>query len=295
MHEKYGFFRVSQEEDGMRIDRWMQHGWPQISYNDLNRAIRNGDIRLGGRRVLANARVYPGEEVRVFLPWLSSYRADAPQKRSPRAAAWILHEDDAILVINKPQGIASQGGTGQKTSIDTLFPEAYLVHRLDRDTSGAMVLALTRSAAQDLSEQFRNKAVEKAYWALTHGVPEHERGVLMQPLSRTRTPTGARMVLGENAAETEYQVLGVSENREHSFLELYPRTGRMHQIRAHLSFMGTPIIGDTMYGDRFEERHPLALHCAWMRFSHPNTRDPFCVFAPLPQSFRGTAMDSGIS
>jgi 23S rRNA pseudouridine955/2504/2580 synthase len=288
---------VKEGEAGMRLDRWFRAHFPQIRHGELEKLLRTGQVRVGGGRVKANRRLEPGEEVRI-PPLRATPPAPAPSRPRPEDATFLrsiaLYEDDAILALNKPAGLPVQGGEKASRHIDGML-DAFavngerprLVHRLDRDTSGLLLLAKTRAAAAALSESFRRHEVEKTYWALVAGSPRPRAGTIdLALIKRRNAASEERVAPAEDegkSAVTDYQV--VEEAGTVSFLALRPRTGRTHQLRVHCAALGTPIVGDGKYGGakaRIEGVAPtLHLFCRSMTFPHPAAGRTMTLSSPL--------------
>jgi 23S rRNA pseudouridine955/2504/2580 synthase len=267
----------------MRIDRWVCHRWPSMSYTALQRALRKGFIRLEGRRIQAQQRLTEGQEVGLFQTWLSAFMSHhgsslplSPSWRTHLAKS-VLYEDDLLLVLNKPQGIAVQGGSNQRISLDVMvsqwrFPETIrLVHRLDKGTSGVFLMAKTLAVAQALSRSFSDHQVKKTYWAWVHGMPASQ-GRIQEKLLRIPTKVITSDAPEALAALTLYRRKATKywKSLPFSWLELFPQSGRTHQVRVHLQHLGHPILGDALYGDPLKEmpcatEYPL-LHCRAMSF-----------------------------
>ncbi len=258
--------RISADEGGMRVDRWFRARFPALSHGQLQKLLRKGQIRLDGARVKANARVEAGQTVRI--PPLGPARPGAcrtqpPLNREDRAFAQslVVFRDGDILILNKPAGLAVQGGTGTRRHLDGMLdalkfkaPERpRLVHRLDRDTSGLLVLARNRKAAQFLARAFTTRTVSKTYWALVSGVPAPERGIIDLALKKSGSGRQRVEPAGDDEDEvrratTRYRVLDRAAASA-AWLALFPETGRTHQLRVHLSAIGHPVLGDRKYGD----------------------------------------------
>ncbi|MBY0420986.1 MAG: RluA family pseudouridine synthase, partial [Parvularculaceae bacterium] len=312
---------VAEGEAGMRLDRWFRAHFPSLGHGALEKLLRTGQVRVGGGRVKANRRLEAGEEVRV-PPQASSFeRAPdgprAPQHR-PEDAAFIrqltIYEDDALLAINKPFGLAVQGGEKTRRHVDGMLASLEkngerprLVHRLDRDTGGALILARTRRAAAELGHAFQQHAVEKTYWALVVGAPSPRQGTIDFKIAKRMVRVGGdeqeRVVPVDDEeakkAITDFQT--VESVGQVAFLALRPRTGRTHQIRVHCAAMATPIVGDGKYGGpaaRVEGvANELHLFCRSMTFPHPATGAPTTVTAPLTghmlETWRFFGFDAG--
>lgn len=255
---------VRDEDGDIRLDRWFKRHFPGLPHGRLEKLLRTGQVRLDGRRAQAGDRVQPGQMVRV--PPLG----DLSARRAPGAAApprpedfrtlqaTLLYRDDTLIAINKPPGLAVQGGTHTERHLDALLdalrfgaPERpRLVHRLDKDTSGVMVLARSARAAAELAATFRGKITEKIYWAAVVGLPRPREGMIDLPLAKAQGRLGERVVPDEDdgkPAVTRYEVVAHASDK-FSWLALMPITGRTHQLRAHCVALGTPILGDGKYG-----------------------------------------------
>jgi 23S rRNA pseudouridine955/2504/2580 synthase len=295
---------VALDEDGMRLDRWFKTHYARLPHSRLEKLLRTGQVRVDGGRVKASTRLAAGQSVRVPpLP-------DAPAPQGVRPALTnadrdflkeiTLYEDDDLLILNKPSGIAVQGGTKTTRHIDRLLegmgeaPETRprLVHRLDRDTSGVLVIAKRRGVAAKLGRAFQTRSVRKIYWALVHGVPKPPQGKIDAALVKAATPDGDRVRkarAGEQAvaqsAVTHYAVIDRA-GQQVALMSLKPVTGRQHQLRAHMAIIGHPILGDEKYPSRAElpegiERK-LHLHARRISFPHPSGEGVVDVTAPLP-------------
>lgn len=292
---------VKSDEEGMRLDRWFKAHFPQVRHGELEKLLRKGQVRVAGGRVKASRRLETGEEIRI--PPLSDEPAPAP-KRAPNPAdaetlrRMIVFEDDAIIALNKPFGLAVQGGAGTKHHLDGMLAalekngeRPRLVHRLDKDTGGLLLVAKTRQAAQRLGDAFKGHDVDKTYWALVVGVPRPKDATISMPIAKKMVRIGdgeeERVVPaeGEDAkkAITDYQL--VEEAGTVSFLAMRPITGRTHQLRVHAAALGCPIVGDGKYGgpaSRIEGVSPkLHLFCRSMTFPHPKTGRRMTLKAPL--------------
>jgi 23S rRNA pseudouridine955/2504/2580 synthase len=252
---------VTDRDADQRLDRWFQKRFPDIAYGHLQKLLRSGQIRLDGRRAKASDRVVEGTAIRV--PPLTS--ATPPAGSSDRVSAedahfvrsLVIYEDADVIVLNKPAGLAVQGGTKTHRHLDGMLsalaaPDGErprLVHRLDRDTSGVLALGRTTAATRALNDAFRHREMEKLYWAVVIGVLKPANGFVDLPLSKqgdvyeTMSPDhdGQRAI-------TDYRTIDQASRRL-SWVALAPRTGRTHQLRAHMAAKGKPILGDTKYGN----------------------------------------------
>jgi 23S rRNA pseudouridine955/2504/2580 synthase len=303
---------VEADDDGIRVDRWFKRHFPSIAHSALEKLLRTGQVRLDGKRVSAGDRVAAGQLLRLppqlqrndeAVPDLSTYSQPAFQqageKAKERAESLVIYKDSSVLVLNKPPGLATQGGSGIREHVDALLDflrfekkqRPRLVHRLDRDTSGVLVVARTAPAAANLSEALRRRDATKLYWALTKGVPKPLRGTIRSALIKDSAGRDERMVTAESGdpgaktAITDYVVLGQA-GQELAWVAVRPHTGRTHQIRVHLASIGTPIIGDFKYGGtatrgRGEIEDQLHLHARSIDIAHPDG-GRLRVSAPLP-------------
>jgi 23S rRNA pseudouridine955/2504/2580 synthase len=301
---------VAKGEDGMRLDRWFRTHYASLPHSRLEKLLRTGQVRVDGGRAKASTRLAAGQTIRV--PPLPD-AAPPPQpkhalSKADRAflASITLYEDDDLLVLNKPSGIAVQGGTKTTHHIDRLLeglgdgPETRprLVHRLDRDTSGVLVIAKRRSVAAKLGRAFQTRSVRKIYWALVKGVPKPPQGTVEAALVKAAGPEGDRVRKarpGEQyvaqSAVTHYAVVDRA-GQQVAFVSLKPVTGRQHQLRAHMAIIGNPILGDEKYhGDRDLPEgvaRKLHLHARRISFSHPSGEGVVDVTAPLPEHMKAS-------
>ncbi|TQV83745.1 RluA family pseudouridine synthase [Denitrobaculum tricleocarpae] len=304
---------VSSEESGDRLDRWLKRRYADVTQGQVEKLLRTGQVRLDGKRAKSSARVEAGQVVRV--PPLAAGPGRSPEAgaRAVRKTAAsskdikalqdaVIFKDDWVLAINKPSGLAVQGGTGQSRHVDAMLDglifdrkdRPKLVHRLDRDTSGVLLLARTGAAARDLTAAFRGKDARKIYWAVVVGKPPKARGVIDMSLGKAASEGGMEKVaaLGPagKRALTLYQTIatGKGKSRGLTWLALMPLTGRTHQLRVHCAEMGMPIVGDGKYGGKqafpakpdFPKR--LMLHAQEIALPHPDDGTTLRIAAPLP-------------
>ena len=294
-----GIANVDKDEAGVRLDRWFKRRFPAVTHGHLEKLLRTGQVRVNGKRAKAGDRLEAGQAIRI-PPQLEHDAAPQPSKPhvvvsnadSKFIEGLVIHEDASTFVLNKPSGLATQGGSGIGRHIDGMLEALQgkkrqrprLVHRLDRDTSGVLVVARTVPAAGALSESLRRRDARKIYWALTKGVPKPRRGVIKLALSKEtgfgRKGRDERMTPADSEAEnaksatTYYAVLGAAAD-QYAWVALRPVTGRTHQLRAHLAHIGTPIVGDFKYGGpaakgmgELEDR--LHLHARTIDIAHPD-------------------------
>ena len=299
-------FVVDAEDDGIRLDRWFRRHVPDASFNIVSRWSRLGRLRVDGRRAQPGDRVEAGQEILVPPPEPASADPRArPQRRplTPDEIAYVrsmvIHADPAALVVNKPPGLATQGGTKTSVHLDRLLDglpnergeRPKLVHRLDKDTSGALLLARTPRAAAWFSREFSGRSARKVYWALVIGVPDVRDGIIDLPLAKQPGTGGEKMHVDEDSglpSRTRYRVIDRAGGRA-SWVELQPLTGRTHQLRAHMAAVGHPIVGDGKYGgpDAFLTggvSRKMHLHARRLRIAHPDG-DKLEVFAEAPAHF----------
>jgi len=257
-------FTVAEDDEGIRLDRWFKRHLPQIGFATVSRWARTGQVRVDGKRAKPEDRLTAGQVLRV-PPGGDNTARPKPKRREPtaeqlaQAEAMLIHKTDAALVLNKPPGLATQGGTGTHLHVDGLLdafvtgeeePRPRLVHRLDKDTSGVLLVARTPGSAAFFSKRFSGRSAKKIYWALVVGVPEVDDGTIDAPLAKQPGTGGEKMhVDTENGqpAKTRYRVIDRAGNRA-AWVELQPLTGRTHQLRVHLAAIGHPIVGDGKYG-----------------------------------------------
>ena len=305
--------RVKADEAGMRIDRWFKVHFPDVGYGYLQKLLRSGQVRVDSKRVDAGARLEEGQEVRVPHGARSKPKnAEASFPNTSRAdraliESMILYEDEHVLVLNKPFGLAVQGGSGTTRHIDGILAgmvdrfgdRPRLVHRLDRDTTGVLMIAKHRQAAAKLGRIFQTRSAAKTYWALVRGVPAPRQGKIEDPLVKAAGPDGDRVRKarpGEQEqamhATTHYSVIDRVSHKA-AWVSLKPVTGRQHQLRAHMALIKHPIIGDSKYmpGEHgLIEAVPdkLHLHARRLVIPHPITGAKLDVTAPLPEHMRAT-------
>src|SRR6476620_1241923 len=261
--------KVSRDEDGMRLDRWFRVHYPQVTFARLNKLARTGQLRVRGRRVRPNTRLEQGQEVRIPPLAFEMRPADRPTaeavplSREERRTFddMIIHEDEDLIVLNKPAGLAVQGGTKTHRHIDGLLiglgaelgERPRLVHRLDRETSGILVIAKRRAVAASLGKLFATRTVRKIYWAGVKGVPKPAQGKIDIALIKAAGPDGDRVraaAADEEEAQravTHYSIIDKAPPVL-AWMSLKPSTGRQHQLRAHMAHIGHPILGDDKYG-----------------------------------------------
>ena len=308
---------VSGDEAGLRLDRWFQRHFPTLTHAALQKLLRTGQVRLDGKRAEGKVRVEPGQSVRL-PPGVTSSPPPKPKAEafvSDRDAAEIqslvVHRDDWVIALNKPPGLAVQGGSGTDRHVDGMLDalrfgfedRPRLVHRLDKDTSGLLLVARTGQAAKRLAESFRDRETEKLYWAVVVGVPPKPEGAINLPLAKR---PGARdretMQVDEEGlkALTHFRELDRASRRA-ALLALWPRTGRTHQLRVHCAAIGCPILGDRKYGGEeallgaVADARKLHLHARRIALPHPSGKGELVVQVEPPPHFRRTVEAFGFS
>ncbi|MBU6449633.1 MAG: RluA family pseudouridine synthase [Rhodospirillales bacterium] len=296
-------YQVTEAGAEMRLDRYLRREVPGLTQSVLQKLLRTGKIRLNGNKAEANARLNTGDMLNV--PEMAP-PAEVPKQRhvvkmdearTRELERMVLYSDASVIVLNKPAGLPVQGGSGIAVHVDGMLdalrgenPERpKLVHRLDRDTSGLLVIARSGRVASKLSAAFRGRDVEKTYWALLAGLPDALEGRIDLPLKRldlgqtSRAEPSSRKDKEAQSAVTDYRILDKA-GRKFCLAELRPQTGRMHQLRAHCLALGTPILGDEVYGGVYSEHFAQRLHLHARRLSFPHPEGgSLTVEAPLPK------------
>ena len=301
-------FTVGADDDGIRLDRWFKRHLPDASFNLVSRWARTGQLRVDGARATPGDRLSAGQILRV--PPAEAPKPDAPtrpkRERTPLsddqidfARSLVIHSDPGAIVINKPPGLATQGGTKTTEHVDALLDALQyeaegrpkLVHRLDKDTSGALLIARSARAAAFFAKSFSGRTARKVYWALVTGVPDIEDGLIDLPIAKQPGTGGEKMHVSEHEGQpsrSRYRVIERAGNRA-AWVELQPLTGRTHQLRVHMAAIGHPIVGDGKYGgaDAFLTggvSRKMHLHARRIRIDHPDG-GRVDVTAELPEHF----------
>ena len=247
--------KIKQEDDGIRLNRWFLREYPALNLSRLQKLLRTKQIKVDGKRAETSTRLIAGQELRI--PPLDNEKATPDEKKlSQKDAEFIkslvIYKDEKIIALNKPSGLAVQGGTNTAKHIDGMLEalkfenneKPKLVHRIDKETSGLLILARNRKSAEVLTKALRDKNLQKTYLALVRGCPEPREGVIEYHLEKV----GEKMEVVEDGqkALTEIKVLD-NVGKKFALVEAHPLTGRTHQIRAHLEAINTPILGDDKY------------------------------------------------
>ena len=337
---------VTVDEVDLRLDRWFRRHFPQLAHGRLEKLLRTGQVRIDGKRATANARLIPDQTIRVPPLQLEESAATSHSDRREFVSAidakliesLVIYEDEAMIALNKPAGLAVQGGSGTLKHIDGMLDalrdygrgngkdRPRLVHRLDRDTSGVLVIARNAKIAAILGKSFQGHETEKTYWAVVAGTPEPNNGRIDLSLVKGRNSSGQEVMLAANgimrmrpnssphsyqslknrfeeseavddsaarAAITEYRTVDSAGDRA-AWLELKPLTGRTHQVRVHCAALGTPILGDAKYGGAaaflpgIEMARQLHLHARRLRLPHPVSGERIEITAEMPPHMDAT-------
>ena len=320
--------QVADDEDGLRIDRWLRRKYPDVPQGRVEKMCRKGQLRVNGGRVKAGTRLEVGQQVRVPpIEGIDKNGTDNGKVVSNRDADLIrkavIYCDDHVIALNKPPGLPVQGGSGHLRHVDgmtsvlrfNLDEDPRLVHRLDKDTSGVLMLARTRLAADGLAKAFRLRDTRKIYWAVVAGVPKPGKGTIRYALLKSPGhgsdgrgekmlclhPNDVKSTPGARHAATDYAVIEVAGKRA-AWVTLAPLTGRTHQLRAHMAEIGHPIAGDGKYGGYRQENagsgwgaqiggsvsRKLHLHSRSLSLIHPITGAMLHLVAPLPEHMART-------
>jgi 23S rRNA pseudouridine955/2504/2580 synthase len=310
-------FTIGRDDEGARLDRWFKRHLPQVGFATVSRWARTGQIRLDGKRADVDTRLEAGQTLRVppgnATPVGTPGKGERPRapltdEQIELAESMVLEKDRAAIVLNKPPGLATQGGSGTYEHVDGLLdayaadggPRPRLVHRLDKDTSGVLLIARTPGSAAFFSKRFSGRTARKIYWALVVGVPDVKDGLIELPLAKQPGTGGEKMMVDESgqgqSARSRYRVISRAGNAA-AWVELQPLTGRTHQLRVHMAAIGHPIVGDGKYGGQAAFltgtiSRKMHLHARRLRIEHPEG-DLIDVTAPLPSHFEASMASLG--
>jgi 23S rRNA pseudouridine955/2504/2580 synthase len=309
-------FTVGADDDGARLDRWFKRHLPQVGFATISRWARTGQIRLDGKRADVADRIAAGQIIRVPPGGDAPDKGKKIRERKPLtpeqialAESMVITKSAAALVLNKPPGLATQGGSGTYAHVDGLLdayagesePRPRLVHRLDKDTSGVLLIARTPGSAAYFSKHFSGRSARKIYWALVVGVPDIDDGLIELPLGKQPGTGGEKMMVDKSgegqSARTRYRVLDRAGNSA-AWVELQPLTGRTHQLRVHMAAIGHPIAGDGKYGgpDAFLSgsiSRKMHLHARRLLIDQPGDAARLDVIADLPDHFAASMAQLG--
>ncbi|WP_294339148.1 RluA family pseudouridine synthase [uncultured Sphingomonas sp.] len=310
-------FKVGADDDGIRLDRWFKRHMADVSFNTVSRWARTGQLRVDGARAEPGARLSAGQILRVPPAEAPTPAAASRPKRERTpltddqidfARSMVIHRDPQAIVLNKPPGLATQGGTKTTEHVDGLLDALQfdaegrpkLVHRLDKDTSGALLIARSARAAAYFAKSFSGRTARKVYWALVAGVPDIADGLVDLPIAKQPGTGGEKMHVSEHEGQpsrSRYRVIERVGNRA-AWVELQPLTGRTHQLRVHMAAIGHPIVGDGKYGglDAFLTggiSRKMHLHARRIRIDHPDG-GRVDVTAELPEHFAESMKTLGL-
>ncbi|RIV83244.1 RluA family pseudouridine synthase [Aurantiacibacter xanthus] len=310
--EKVRQFTIAEDDDGVRLDRWFKRHLPQVGFGTVSRWARTGQLRVDGKRAKPEDRLATGQVLRVppggeDAPRTQRQKRELSEAERHAAEDMLIHRSKAALVLNKPPGLATQGGTKTHHHVDGLLdafvegdePRPRLVHRLDKDTSGVLLVARTPGSAAFFSKRFSGRSAKKIYWALVVGVPEVHEGTIEAPLAKQPGSGGEKMHIDEEngqPAKTVYRVVERAGNAA-AWVELQPFTGRTHQLRVHMAAIGHPIVGDGKYGgqDAFltgSVSRKMHLHARRLIIDAPGG-EKLDVTADLPEHFAASMEQLG--
>lgn len=296
-----------------RLDRWFRTHYPDLGFSQLNKLLRTGQIRVDGKRAKVDTRLSSGQVLRI--PPLSMQDLVSARKRQVKVPLVrdfmkleeaIVYEDTHMLALNKPAGLAVQGGTGITKHLDAMMTalrpqeRPKLAHRIDKDTSGLVLMAKTQAMAHHLTLSFKKGSIRKIYWALVTGRPPYAKGNITAPLRKQISAQGEKVVIDHEQglhAESNYQVIDRAGKRA-AWLSLEPKTGRTHQLRVHCLSLGTPILGDYKYGGAKAGIEGLAqglhLHAREIFFDHPHL-GPMRLSADMPAHMQSSFSSLGFN
>lgn len=291
---------IPNDQDGRRFDRFLRQFFANLSQTEIEKLLRSKMIRLNGQKAKPDMRIHTDYIVR-YPDFLILQTSDTSLNKHniefPKEI--ILYEDNDLMVINKPHGLAVQGGSNTKIHLDMMLDSLpkrngyrpSSVHRLDKDTSGCLLIAKKPSIAAKLGEALKNREFEKYYLAITEAIPNHNGGIIQNYLVKSNTKNHDLMQItaketpNASYAESLYYVITQNPSHNKALLLLSPITGRTHQLRVHCAFLNSPIIGDGKYNNLVKNFKKLCLHATKLIFIHPITHNKIEIDAPLPEHF----------
>lgn len=300
---------VTDEEVDIRLDRWFRRKFPSLGHGQLQKLLRTGQIRVDSKRAKGNQRLVVGQKIRIppnvdIIEEETAKRPSIPFSDIAYIRSLVIYRDEWVVALNKPPGLAVQGGSRTTRHLDAMLEglqgscqeRLRLVHRLDKDTSGVLLLAATATSAARLGAAFRSRAVTKLYWGITVGIPTPPNGQIVIPLVKEQGRGGERIVTtatGGKRSVTHYRVIEtVGEGL--AFVVLMPTTGRTHQLRVHMSAINAPILGDGKYGgkaafiDALKIQQCLHLHARRIVIPHPSGNGTLSISAEPPRHMAET-------
>ncbi len=304
---------VPDHDAGQRLDRWFKRLFPHVPHGKVEKLMRTGQLRVDGKRTKGNLRIEAGQIVRIPpLPDPSGVKREASERNQNRLSQRVIYEDDDLIAIDKPSGLAVQGGSKTTEHVDGMLPDGYrLVHRLDRDTSGVLLIAKSAAAAKWAGSAFQNRKAEKIYWGITNGVPRPLSGEIAGYMAKGELDNrfgnihmGKEVMMAvrhgtkdAKYAKTLYEVAATAGAKA-AFIVMMPMTGRTHQLRLHMQILGAPLAGDPKYmTDRplpggLDKR--LHLHARSLTIPREG-RNSLSVIAPMPSHMKGAFKLFGFS
>ncbi len=313
---------IPSDEDGQRFDRWFFKQFPSVPKSHLYKLIRTGQIRVNGKRIKADTRLVNADDVRIpTVADVSRQQKALTEREKKYIRSLVIYEDADIIAIDKPYGLASQGGTGMEKHVDYYLDglmdkddvKPRLVHRLDRETSGVMILARSAEAARAMGNILKSGKAQKYYWALTSPAMPDREGIINAPLIKGTGSAKEKIIVDREEGKPATTAYKVIENagKNISSVCFLPKTGRTHQIRVHASSLGAPILGDRKYGLQFERednaddlsveneiQDRLYLHAARFSCNHPSIKEKkksvLDIKAPLPKEMKEALEQFGL-